>query len=51
MKAPRFIGVDDSVIRQGRTYGALPCDLETGRPVDIIPGRAAGPVAEWPSRH
>lgn len=50
-RAPRFIGIDDFAIRRGKTYGTLLCDLETGRPIDIIPGRAAGPVAEWLSRH
>lgn len=45
------VGIDDFAIRRGRTYGTLLCDLETGRPVDILAGRTAGPVAQWISQH
>lgn len=50
-RAPRVLGIDDFAIRRGRTYGTLLCDLETGRPVDILAGRTAGPVAQWISQH
>lgn len=50
-KAPRVLGIDDFAVRRGTTYGALLCDLETGRPVDILAGRMAEPVAQWISQH
>ena len=49
--APRVLGIDDFAIVRGRTYGTFLCDLETGRPVDILAGRMAEPVAQWISQH
>lgn len=49
--APRFLGVDDFALRKGHSYGTLLCDLETGTPIDILPGRLAGPLTEWLKAH
>lgn len=49
--APRVLGVDDFALRRGRTYGTLLCDLESGKPVTILPGRLAGPLTEWLKAH
>jgi transposase len=49
--APRVLGVDDFALRRGRTYGTILCDLETGRTVDILPGRSAEPLTRWLQQH
>jgi transposase len=50
-RVPRVLGIDDFAIRRDRTYGTLLCNLETGRPVDILAGPTAEPVAQWISQH
>lgn len=45
--APRALGIDDFALRRGRTYGTVFCDLESGRPVDIILGRSTEAVSNW----
>lgn len=47
----RVVGIDDFALRCGQVYGTLVCDLETGRPVDMLWGRTAGPVRQWLQRH
>lgn len=48
---PRILGVDDFALRRGRTYGTLLCNLESRRPIDILPTRTAGPLTEWLKAH
>jgi transposase len=45
------LGVDDFSFRRGRTYGTLLIDMSTGRPVDLLDGREAGPLQEWLAAH
>jgi transposase len=45
------LGVDDFSFRRGRTYGTLLVDMGTGRPVDLLDGRDAGPLEEWLKAH
>ncbi|MBA6439116.1 ISL3 family transposase, partial [Streptomyces sp. GMR22] len=45
--APRVVGVDEYAIRKGHTYGTVLVDVETRRPVDLLPGREASSLAVW----
>lgn len=44
--ALRVLGIYDFAMRHGRTYGTLLCDLESGKPVDVLLDRAAELVAK-----
>lgn len=47
----RVVGVDDFALRRRHVYATILVDLEARRPVDVIEGRDAQPVAMWLAAH
>ena len=45
------LGIDDFAIRRGDTYGTILINVETGRPLDVLPDRTAEAVKPWLSTH
>lgn len=43
----RIIVVDDFAVRRGQTYGTVIVDLETPKPVDLLPDRSAQTLVAW----
>lgn len=47
LPAPRVVGVEEYATRKGRHYGTVLVDVETRRPVDLLPDREASNLAAW----
>jgi transposase len=47
----RVVGIDDFAVRKGQTYSTIVIDMETHRPVDVLPDREAETVERWLAGH
>ena len=41
------VGIDEFALRRGHVYATVLLNMHTRRPVDVLPGRGADPVADW----
>jgi transposase len=50
-KSATIIGIDDWAYKRRRRYGTLICDLETGKPLELLPDRTVQTVSTWLQEH
>ncbi|MFI0206890.1 MULTISPECIES: ISL3 family transposase [Streptomyces] len=48
---PRVLGVDEFALCKGHVYATILVDIETRRPVDLLPDRKVETVARWLEDH
>ena len=47
LTVPRVLGIDDFALRRCLVDATVLIDAETGRRVDVVPGRTAGAAGKW----
>lgn len=49
--SPRAVGIDDWSWKRRLRYGTLICDLESSKPIDVLPDRSVEIVSAWFEKH
>ena len=49
--SPRVVGMDDWSWKRRLRYGTLICDLESHKPIDVLPDRSVETVSAWFAEH
>ncbi len=49
--SPRVVGIDDWSWKRRLRYGTLICDLESRKPIDVLPDRSVETVSAWFENH
>ena len=44
---PKVLGVDDWAFRKGKSYGTILIDMETSKPIDLLPSRESLDLKDW----